>query len=214
FTNSGTLSGLTVNAIGGNGGYAWPIQAPAPAFYSTNNQRHGPGGGGGGGVIFLSAAPTASSVAGGINGYTDTVQDSFGATVGQTGVYATTHVITETPGTQSGANCASADLSVTNSATPPVVLPGGTITYPQVVANNGPLDAVNAVFTETTPANTTFNSITPPAGWTCPIQPAVGGTGPISCNTTSGIFPVNTSGVTFTVVVTVGAPPSGTQIVD
>src|SRR5271157_2468668 len=124
FANSGTLSGLTVNAIGGNGGYAWPIQAPAPAFYSTNNQRHGPGGGGGGGVIFLSAAPTASSVAGGINGYTDTVQDSFGATVGQTGVYATTHVITETPGTQSGAYCASADLSVTNSATPPVVLPG------------------------------------------------------------------------------------------
>src|SRR5208337_2563751 len=78
FTNTGTLSGLTVNAVGGNGGYAWPLQAPAPAFYSTNNQRHGPGGGGGGGVIFLSAAPASFTVAGGINGYTDTVQDSFG----------------------------------------------------------------------------------------------------------------------------------------
>ncbi|HKM82250.1 MAG TPA: C25 family cysteine peptidase [Candidatus Acidoferrum sp.] len=210
FTNSGTLSGLTVNAIGGNGGYAWPIQAPAPAFYSTNNQRHGPGGGGGGGVIFLSAAPTASSVAGGINGYTDTVQDSFGATVGQTGVYATTHVITETPGTQSGAYCASADLSVTNSATPPVVLPGGTITYTQVVANNGPLDAVNAVFTQNVPVNTTVSSITPPAGWSCANT-----AGTISCTTTSGVFPVNTAGVTFTIAVTVAATAaSGAQIVD
>jgi len=181
FTNSGTLSGLTVNAIGGNGGYAWPIQAPAPAFNSTNNQRHGPGGGGGGGVIFLSAAPTAFSVAGGSNGYTTTMQDSFGATVGQAGLYANTHVITETPGTQSGAYCASADLAVTNTAIPAVVLPGGTITYTQTVTNNGPLDAVNAVLSENTPANTTFSSITTPAGWTC-ATPTVGAAGAITCN--------------------------------
>ena len=210
FTNSGTLSGLTVDAIGGNGGYAWPIKAPSPAFNSTNNERHGPGGGGGGGVIFLSAAPTASSVAGGINGYTDSVQDSFGATVGQSGLYANTHVITETPGTQSGAYCASADLSVTNVAAPLVVSPGGTITYTQVVANNGPLDAVNAVFTQGVPANTTVFSITPATGWTCATS-----AGTISCTPTSGFFPLNTTGVTFTIVVTVAAgTPSGTQIVD
>jgi len=206
FANNGGLGGLTVNANGGTGGNAWPAKAPG----GFPGERHGPGGGGGGGVIFLSDSHASSSVAGGSNGYTDTVEDSYGATPGQAGLVVTTDVITETPGTQSGAYCASADLSVTNSATPFVVLPGGTITYTQTVANNGPLDAVNAVFTQSVPANTTVSSITPPAGWTC-----VNSAGAISCTTTTGIFPVNTPGVTFTIVVTVAAgTSSGTQIVD
>ena len=209
FANTGGLSGLTASANGGSGGNAWPTQAPG----GFPGERHGPGGGGGGGVIFLSASPASYSVAGGINGFTNTVQDSFGATVGQSGVYAPAHVITETPGTQSGAYCASADLSVTNSAAPLVVLPAGTITYTQVVTNNGSLDAVNAVLTENTPANTTFSSIATPAGWTC-TTPAVGAAGAISCSTATGIFSHGTSG-TFTVVVTVAiGTSSGTQIVD
>ncbi|MGB2679079.1 MAG: C25 family cysteine peptidase [Candidatus Acidiferrum sp.] len=209
FANSGGLGGLTVSAIGGNGGNAWQTQAPG----GFPGQRHGPGGGGGGGVIFLSASPASSSVAGGSNGYTDSVEDSYGAIPGQAGLVVTTDVITETPGTQSGAYCASADLSVTNFATPLVVLPGGAISYTQTVTNNGPLDAVSAVFTENTPANTTFSSIIIPAGWTC-TTPAVGASGAISCNTTSGIFTAKTSG-TFNVVVTVaGTTLSGTQIVD
>ncbi len=214
FANSGTLSGLTVNAIGGSAGNAWPAEAPG----GFPGQRHGPGGGGGGGVIFLSASPanstcatTLSCVAGGSNGYTDTVQDSFGATPGQSGVIATTHVITETPGTQPGAYCAAADLAVTNSGSPVVVAPGGAITYTQSVTNNGPFDAVNAVFTEAIPANTTFQSINPATGWTC-STPAVGGTGTISCTNpdvaASSVAP-------FTVVVNVAsATTSGTQIVD
>jgi len=104
--SSNALSGLTVSAIGGSGGNAWQVQAPG----GFPGERHGPGGGGGGGVIFLSASPASATVAGGINGYTDTVQDSYGATVGQSGVYVPTHVITETPGTQSGAYCASRPL--------------------------------------------------------------------------------------------------------
>ncbi|HYA62497.1 MAG TPA: S24 family peptidase, partial [Candidatus Sulfotelmatobacter sp.] len=205
--NSGTLSGLTVNAIGGSGGDAWPEKAPG----GFPGQRHGPGGGGGGGVVFLSAAPASSNVAGGANGYTDTVQDSYGATPGQAGVVVTTHVITETPGTQPGAYCASADLSVTNSASPPVVAPGGNITYTQTVANAGPLDAVNAVFSEAVPANTTFQSISSLAGWTC-VTPAVGGTGNITC--TNPDFASSGSG-TFTVLVQVAAAaPNGTQIAD
>ena len=209
FANSGGLGGLTVSANGGSGGDAWPTEAPG----GFPGQRHGPGGGGGGGIIFLSAPPASSSVAGGSNGYTDSVEDSYGAIPGQAGLVVTTDVITETPGTQSGAYCASADLSVTNFATPLVVLPGGAISYTQTVTNNGPLDAVSAVFTENTPANTTFSSIIIPAGWTC-TTPAVGASGAISCNTTSGIFPAKTSG-TFNVVVTVAAgTSSGTQIVD
>lgn len=207
FANSGGLGGLTVRAVGGNGGSAWQIEAPG----GFPGQRHGPGGGGGGGVIFLSAAPGGSSVAGGSNGYTDTVQDSYGSTPGQPGVLQTTNVITETPGIQSGAYCASADLSVTNSGTPPVVAPGGNITYTQTVTNNGPLDAVNAVFSESIPAGTTFQSINTLTGWAC-TTPAVGGTGNITCSNPD--FASSGSG-TFTVVVQVAAAtPSGTEIVD
>lgn len=207
FANSGRLAGLTVNAIGGSGGNAWPSEAPG----GFPGQRHGPGGGGGGGVIFLSAAPASSNVAGGFNGYTDTVQDSFGATPGQPGMVVTTHVITETPGTQPGAYCASADLSVTNSGSPAVVAPGGNITYTQGVNNGGPFDAVNVVFSESIPANTTFQSISSLAGWTC-VTPAVGTTGTISC--TNPDFASGGTG-SFTVVVQVSpATPSGTQIID
>jgi uncharacterized repeat protein (TIGR01451 family) len=208
FSNSGALAGLTVSANGGNGGYAWPNQAPGTPF---PGQRHGPGGGGGGGVIFLTASPAGASVTGGSNGNTTTVQDSYGATPGTAGIVATTHIITETPGTQSGAYCASADLSVTNSGSPTVVAPGGNITYTQVVKNNGPLDAVNAVFSQIIPANTTFQSISANAGWTC-VTPAIGGTGTISC--TNPDFASGTS-ITYTVVVQVAAATQyGTQIVD
>jgi len=207
FANSGGLSGLTVSAAGGSGGDAWQTEAPG----GFPGQRHGPGGGGGGGVVFLSAAPASSNVAGGNNGYTDTVQDSYGATPGQAGVVVTADVITETPGVQSGAYCAGADLAVTNAGAPPLVTPGSNITYTQTVTNNGPLDAVNVVFSEGTPANTTFQSITPPPGWTC-TTPAVGAAGTITC-TDPDLANAGTG--TFTVVVQVGnGTASGTQITD
>ena len=206
--NSGTLAGLTVIANGGTAGNAWPSQAPGTPF---PGERHGPGGGGGGGVIFLSGAPASATASGGLNGNTTTVQDSFGATPGFAGVVVNTHTITETPGTQSGAYCASADLSVTNSGSPSLVLPGGNITYTQTITNSGPFDAVNAAFTESIPANTTFQSITANAGWTC-TTPAVGATGNISC--TNPDFASGGS-VSYTVVVQVGAATQyGTQIVD
>ena len=208
FANSGSLAGLTASANGGNAGNAWPNQAPG----GFSGNRHGPGGGGGGGVIFLSGAPASASASGGSNGFTNTVQDSYGATPGQNGVIVNTHIITENPGAQAGAYCAGADLTVSsNTATPTVVAPGGTIVYTQVVQNLGPMAAVNAIFNETVPANTTFQSIVTPAGWTC-STPAVNGTGNISCTN-----PLLASGAssTFTVNVLVGAgTTSGTQIVD
>ena len=206
FSNSGGLIGLTVNTIGGNGGNNWTGQAPG-AFPGN---RHGPGGGGGGGAVLLSSAPTALSVAGGTNGFSTTAQDAFGSTSGLTGASFSSLTITQTPGSQSGAYCASTDLSVTNSATPLVVAPGGNITYTQNVINNGSFDAVNAIFTETIPTNTTFQSISAP-GWVC-STPAVNGTGTISC--TNPDFTAATTSP-FTVVVKVGAATiSGTQIVD
>ena len=208
FTNSGNFSGLTVQANGGNGGATWQTKAPGTPFPGN---RHGPGGGGGGGVIFLSSTPLASSVTGGSNGFSTMANDAYGATVGQPGIVTTNLTINETPGAQPGGECASADLSVTNSGTPSVVVPGNAITYTQAVTNNGPLDAVNATFTEAVPANTTFTSLAVPAGWAC-TTPAVGAAGNITCTDPDV---ANAAVGTFTLNVTVGAGTvNGTQIVD
>src|SRR6202020_1701445 len=61
------------------------------------------------------------------------------------------------------------DLTVTNADSPNPVQVGNNITYTQVVTNTGATAATGATFSESTPANTTFVSITPPAGggWTC-----------------------------------------------
>ncbi len=207
FANNGGLTGLTVSADGGSAGSAWPLQTPG-AF---SGERHGPGGGGGGGVILLSGSQASVSVTGGANGNTNTVQDSYGATPGQAGITAANLLITETPGTQSGAYCASADLAVTNVGTPSLVLAGSNITYTQVVTNNGPLDAVNAVFTEQVPTNTTFQSLTFPAGWLC-NTPAVNGTGTITCTNPDV---AKLAAGTFKLAVQVNGSTSwGTQIVD
>jgi uncharacterized repeat protein (TIGR01451 family) len=182
FASSGGFGGLTANANGGSGGITWPEQAPG-AFPGN---RHGPGAGGGGGAILASATPGSTSVSGGNPGVTTLANDAYGATPGQPGVVLPGLSITQTPGTQSGAYCGNADLAVTNAGTPNPVLagpgPGNVITYTQSVTNNGPFDALDAVFSETIPANTTFQSLSVPggSGWTC-TTPSIGGTGAISC---------------------------------
>jgi uncharacterized repeat protein (TIGR01451 family) len=104
----------------------------------------------------------------------------------------------------------SADLSVTNVASPVPVLAGTNITYTQVVTNPGPSVATSAGFTETTPPNTNFRSVTPPAGWSC-VNPTVGSAGTITCTNPS--FAPGTA--SFTVVLQVNAgTASGTAIND
>jgi uncharacterized repeat protein (TIGR01451 family) len=215
YANSGTLSGLTAIADGGNGGTAWPEEAPGDPFPGN---RHGPGGGGGGGVV-LGSSDIVGQALGGEPGTTTLSQDAYGATTGQPGIVATqANIITETPGTQSGAYCAGADLAVTNSAAPTIVTVGQQIVYTQTVTNAGPQDAVNATLNEVVPANTSFVSVaisgTDAAGWSCPTVPAPGGTGPIVCQNAD--VPSGANGTaTFTVTVTVDPlTPSGTQIAD
>jgi uncharacterized repeat protein (TIGR01451 family) len=84
----------------------------------------------------------------------------------------------------SAAALVSADLSVTITDTPDPVLAGGNISYTITLVNNGPDTAASPALAITVPANTTFVSLTPPAGWTC-ITPAVGGTGSINCSAAS-----------------------------
>jgi len=113
------------------------------------------------------------------------------------------------------ATAAQADLVVTNVASPTTVAPGSNVTYTQTVTNNGPNTGTTASFTETTPTNTTFQSIVIPGGWTCPTLPAVGGTGTITCNDGSALGVGSANAATFTVVLQVGGTtPSGTNIVD
>ena len=75
-----------------------------------------------------------------------------------------------------------ADLSVTKTAFPPSLSIGQTLTYTVTVTNNGPNPAANITMTDLLPATTTFQSITPPAGWTCPTTPPVNGTGTVICS--------------------------------
>ena len=97
---------------------------------------------------------------------------------------------------------AQADLALTQVASTSVVSPGGTITYTETITNNGPNAVNDAVLYQQTPPNTTFASITCPAGWT-PAIPAVGGTGPVTC--TDGASFANGAVANFSYVVTVAA---------
>ncbi len=210
-TQSGTLTGLTLQAKGGKGGSAWLLQAAGSNGPGAGNNRHGPGGGGGGGYILLSSAAASTDVGAGANGVTTLANDSFGALPGTPGIVQFIAGNNVLPGGD-GASCAVADLATTNttSAIPVSILQN--ITFTQTVVNNGTSPADSVVFTQTIPAGAIYQSMTVPAGWTC-ITPAVGGTGDITC-TRPTLTPAN--GVqNFSVVVQAnGGTPSGYLIVD
>lgn len=327
---NGGEGGLTLQAQGGKGGDAWDSQA-----YSIAN-RHGPGGGGGGGVVIVSGAPASISVTGAAGGTTETPGVSYGATAGAAGTSVTNASLSQTSGTEAGAQCipdmtlgkshsgnfvrgstasyivpvsnvglygpsygivtvndtlpvgltptsssgtgwsctvasqtvscvradslaagsfypsitinanvaqtapstvtntamvsgggetnlandtatdvatvvSSADLSVTNAASPNPVAAGSNITYTQVVTNNGPSAADNPTFVEAVPANTTFVSIAAPSGWTC-ATPGGGGTGNVVC---TNLSLAGTTAASFSLVVKVNTGvANGTVISD
>jgi len=97
---------------------------------------------------------------------------------------------------------ATADLSVTNTPSPVPVLANGTITYTQVVTNSGPSTATSASLTETLPANTTAQTLTGSAGWTCNF-------GTLTC--TNPTFASGSATITYTVLVN-NLTPAGTAI--
>ena len=104
-----------------------------------------------------------------------------------------------------------ADLVATNTATPTSVSAGSNVTYTQTVKNIGPAAATGASITEVTPPNTTFQSMTPPAGWTCGTLPPVGGTGTITCTDGSNLAVNSTA--SFTLLLQVNSnTASGTNI--
>jgi uncharacterized repeat protein (TIGR01451 family) len=100
-----------------------------------------------------------------------------------------------------------AELTVTNVASPSPVLAGSNITYTQVVTNTGTAATTTASFMEATPTNTTFVSVVPPAGWTCPGPP------PVNCTNTTGVAAGSSGTFTVKYLVTAGTA-SGTTISD
>jgi uncharacterized repeat protein (TIGR01451 family) len=103
---------------------------------------------------------------------------------------------------------ATADLSVSKVDSPDPVVAGSNITYTISVTNAGPDASSNVSLSDTTPPGTTFVSVTPGAGWTCPPLP-VGGTGTQTCTDPS--VPVGTSTITLVLRVA-AATPIGTVI--
>jgi uncharacterized repeat protein (TIGR01451 family) len=107
---------------------------------------------------------------------------------------------------------AQADLSLTQVASTSVVSPGGTITYTETITNKGPNAVNDAVLYQQTPPNTTFSSITCPAGWTA-ATPGAGGAGSVTC--TDGASFANGAIANFSYVVNVAAGvASGTTILN
>lgn len=154
---SGGLGGLTVSAQGGDGGDAWPTQAPG----GYPGARHGPGGGGGGGVILLSAAPASTNVAGGVNGTSTTALDPYGAEPGNPGTVRTNVARGELPTAIAGAPCIPVLTTVKTTSTPNVSnTPTGTsATYTINVSNAAGLGtAIDLFISDTLPSGFTYAS--------------------------------------------------------
>ena len=162
-------------------------------------------------VGFPAAPCTAPTVGAGASGTFTVIYNVNGGTPAGTVI---TDTVTVNATNQSfGANSATAtdvvagagqaDVALSTVATPPTVYAGNSITYTQRVTNNGPAAAAGVSFTEATPTNTTFQSVSAPAGWTC-TTPAVGGTGTITCTDTANL----SSGSTADIVVVLNVPSS------
>jgi len=92
-----------------------------------------------------------------------------------------------------------ADMQITGSDSPDPVAPDGNITYTINVTNAGPDAAANAAMSVVLNNTLTYQSITIPAGWTCPALVVGQGSG-FTCHNTS--MAVSTS--VFTVVLKAG----------
>jgi uncharacterized repeat protein (TIGR01451 family) len=99
-----------------------------------------------------------------------------------------------------GVKQATADVEVTQSATPDPVDPGGILTYTFYVQNNGPSTATGVTLTDTIPGTTTFISSNTTQG-------SCSGTTTVTCS-----IGTLTLGATATVTIQVLAPLSGGTI--
>ena len=102
--------------------------------------------------------------------------------------------------TVGGYEIASADMSASVTDAPDPVSTGGTASYTITVTNSGPNAATSPAMATSTPPNTTFVSVSAPAGWSC-SSPSVGGTGAVSCSASTSL------GVGGSAVITLSVRP-------
>jgi uncharacterized repeat protein (TIGR01451 family) len=93
------------------------------------------------------------------------------------------------------------DLSVLKTDAPDPVIAGNQLTY-TIKVSDAVTNTDYVKLNDVVPANTTFASLTVPAGFMC-TTPAVGGTGPIACHTLS-----MTAGQMSQFTLVVDVPPS------
>jgi len=197
---NGGESGMTLQANGGNGGDAWASEP------FTLGNRHGPGGGGGGGVILVSGVPASASVTGGTNGLTENPGVAYGSTPGAAGASITTESITQTSGTQSGAQC-TPDMTLGKSHVGNFTR-GSTATYTIPVENLSPYGPSSGTVTmnDTLPLGLTPTSAAG-TGWACSIASQT-----VSC-TDSTVLAANSfyPSITITANVAQTAPSTETN---
>ncbi|KFE64236.1 OmpA family protein [Hyalangium minutum] len=193
---SNSLSDITVQALGGQGG----------SQVITTAEAEGPGGGGGGGFIAVSGGTPLTFVNGGLSGTTSSLSlaefPSNGATYGADGQLVTVPNLS-----QPWLACASLDLAIAITDGQTSTVPGATVTYTVTVTNMGLDTVTDALVSVQLPVNATG------ATWTCSGEAGAtcqdaSGTGGIATNVT---VPVGGT-VTFTFVVDVS--PSATGTVD
>src|SRR5207237_213563 len=98
----------------------------------------------------------------------------------------------------------SADMAITASDAPDPVAPNGNITYTVNVTNNGPNAATNARLNVVLNGTLLWQSMTVPAGWSCPSL-SVGHGGSFTC--TAATMGLGTS--VFTIVLKAGQAQFG-----
>jgi len=207
---SGDLSGLSVEAIGGNGGDT----------VSDFNNEHGPGGGGGGGVV-VSASPggqvLAPNLAGGVSGRANSGAGTpHSATNGSNGITGSINPALVPPALQ-GADCFPT-FTVTktedNSGDAGGRITPSTATYTITATNSGPGGATGTRLSDTLPAGFTYS-----AGATAVLSGgATGPTSPSNLGTANnlefGDYTIPEGGsvaVTFSVDIAAGTPPGTYQ---
>src|SRR5205085_2894938 len=97
---------------------------------------------------------------------------------------------------------AAPDFSISKSDGGASVAPGGTVSYTLTYANSGNRGATGVVFTETVPANTTFDAGASTAGWFCAPNNNAGST----CTLTIGGLVAGGGSQTATFAVTLVNP--------
>jgi len=184
------LTGVTWTCVGAGGG-----TCTASGSGNINNTVNLPAGG----SVTYTVSATVSAAATGTLSNTATVAAPAGVTDPNPGNNSATDTDSIT---------ASANLGVTVTDAPDPVTSGSNITYTITASNAGPSDAVGATVSFPLDANTTFVSVTAPAGVSC-TNPGVGVTGTVTCSFT-GNFTVAASPVAITVVANVNPAFGGT----